>query len=267
MNSVTGQTVSWMRSMSKPTLDIRLRMRERPQHQTPVLYETWQDLLFLHWEYDPQTIQRTLPKGLYVDTFEDRAYLGVIPFFMRDVRPRAFPSFRGIANFLEVNVRTYVYDANGAPGVWFYSLDASHFAAVITARLLFNLPYFFAAMTVEFDPDRKEISFSSCRSGTGPGLNTHFKYHPASERYCAAPGTLEFFLVERYLLFAYSKNILYSGRVWHNPYSLAEAEVSEAGERLLCLDGFQPPQKKANHAVMSHGVDVEVYGLKRINKS
>lgn len=74
----------------KPTLEMRLKVRERPQRRTPVMYQKWHDLLFLHWEYDPQIIQRTLPAGLYVDTFEDKAYLGVVPFFMGDVRPRFF---------------------------------------------------------------------------------------------------------------------------------------------------------------------------------
>jgi uncharacterized protein len=121
--------------MMKPTLEMRLKMRERPQHRTPVMYETWENLLFLHWEYDPQAIQDSLPKGLYVDTFGGKAYLGVVPFMMRAVRPRLFPFTRGISDFEELNVRTYVYDSTGTPGVWFYSLDAKHYVAGKLARL------------------------------------------------------------------------------------------------------------------------------------
>jgi len=244
---------------------MRLKMRERPQHRVPVMYEKWQDLLFLHWEYDPQAIQRTLPKGLYVDTFEDRAYLGVVPFFMRDVRPRLFPSILRVPEFLELNVRTYVYDRYGTPGVWFYSLDANHYLAVRTARLIFNLPYFYSNMSAEFNPANNEISYSSYRYGTDPNLKTNFRYRPISEPSLAKPGTLNFFLIERYVLFAYSNHKLYSGRVWHNPYQLAEVEVSNLNENVLCLDGFLPRSRVPDHKIMSHAVEVDIFGLEELD--
>ena len=251
--------------MVKPTLEMRLKMRERPQHRTPVMYETWENLLFLHWEYDSQAIQHTLPNGLYVDTFDGKAYLGIVPFLMRDVRSRLFPFALGMSDFEELNVRTYVYDSTGTPGVWFYSLDANHYVAGKLARLFFNLPYFHANITAEFNPDR-EMSFSSYRYGTDPTLTTHFRYHAISQPALATPGTLEFFLIERYVLFAYSKsNKLYSGRVWHKPYELAAVEVNNFDGNVLCLDGFQKPLRDANHKIMSHGVEVDIFGLEELN--
>src|SRR5688572_6687358 len=182
--------------MMKPTLENRLKMRERPQHRTPVMYERWENLLFLHWEYDPQAIQQTLPNGLYVDTFDGKAYLGVVPFLMRGVRPHLLPITLGMSDFEELNVRTYVYDSTGTPGVWFYSLDANHYFAGALARLLFNLPYFHANMTAEFSPDTQEITFSSYRYGTNPTSKTQFSYRAISQPSLAIPGTLEFFLIE-----------------------------------------------------------------------
>jgi uncharacterized protein YqjF (DUF2071 family) len=82
---------------------MRLKMRERPAGRSPVMYQKWLDLLFLHWEFSPGAVQSTLPPGLYVDTFKDKAYLGVVPFFMRDVRPRFVPSVPGVSNFQEIN--------------------------------------------------------------------------------------------------------------------------------------------------------------------
>ena len=35
---------------------------------------------------------------------------------------------------MELNLRTYVYDRAGVPGVWFYSLDANQPLAVGIAR-------------------------------------------------------------------------------------------------------------------------------------
>ena len=251
--------------MIKPTLEMRLKMRERPQHHTPVMYEKWHDLLFLHWEYDPQTIQRLLPKGLYVDTFEDKAYLGVVPFFMRDVHPRIFPSILRTSDFLELNVRTYVFDENGTPGVWFYSLDANHYLAVKAARLFFNLPYFYANMRAEFDPTNREVAFSCYRYGTDSNLKTHLRYRSISDTSFSKPDTLEFFLIERYILFAYSNKKLYSGRVWHRPYQLTDVEVSNLDENVLGLDGFSKRSRTPDHRIMSTGVEVDIFGLEELN--
>ena len=251
--------------MTKPTSEMRLKMRERPPRRAPVMYQKWLHLLFLHWEFSPEAIQSTLPPGLYVDTFEGKAYLGVVPFFMRDVRPRFCPAVPGLSNFQELNVRTYVHDGRGTPGVWFYSLDANQYVAVKAARFLFSLPYFYAQMEAEINPADEEVSYSSRRRGTDPGLKSFFRYRPTSETSTAASGTLEFFLVERYILFAYSgKGKLYSGRVWHSPYQLASVEVRSLEENVLRLDGFSKPAAAPAHMIMSPGVEVDIFGLEEV---
>src|SRR5437660_634498 len=109
--------------MQKPTSAMRQQMRARPKDQWTIMYQSWRDLLFLHWQYDAAAIQRTLPPGLQVDTFAGKAYLGIIPFFMQNVHPILVPPLAWLSDFLELNVRTYVFDENGVPGIWFYSLD------------------------------------------------------------------------------------------------------------------------------------------------
>ncbi len=88
------------------------------------MYHSWQDLLFLHWTFKPDLIQQLLPPGLHVDTFDGHAWLGVVPFFMRNIRPWWCPAIPGLSHFQELNLRTYVVDEQGTPGVWFLSLDA-----------------------------------------------------------------------------------------------------------------------------------------------
>ena len=134
--------------MSTPTNQQRLDACKAPP-QAHVLYQSWKELLFLHWRIDPAVIQATLPPGLTVDTFEGDAYLGIVPFCMCNIRPRFLPVVPGISNFLEMNVRTYVHDEEGRPGVWFYSLDANQKLAVRVARKFFNLPYFDAKMLLD----------------------------------------------------------------------------------------------------------------------
>ena len=119
-----------MRKLScMPTAAQRLAARERPQG-FPVMRQRWSGLLFLHWPVEISLIQKRLPPGLHVDTFDGQAWLGVVPFFMQRVRPIGLPPVPWLSWFLELNVRTYVHDDAGNPGVWFFSLDCDQPVAV-----------------------------------------------------------------------------------------------------------------------------------------
>lgn len=89
-----------------PTEAQRLVERQRPSGPV-VLLQRWENLLFLHWRFEPEAVQATLPPGLTVDTHEGWAWVGVVPLFMRDVRPRFVPPVPLVSDFLELNVRTY----------------------------------------------------------------------------------------------------------------------------------------------------------------
>src|SRR5262245_15329271 len=114
----------------------------------PVGYQKWRHLLFLHWEADPEGLAGHLPSGLEVDTHEGKAYVGVVPFTMRDVVPRWAPPVPGVSHFHELNVRTYVLH-DGVPGVIFFSLDAASTVAVAAARSVWRLPYHRASMKLD----------------------------------------------------------------------------------------------------------------------
>jgi uncharacterized protein YqjF (DUF2071 family) len=252
-----------MNSPGIPSLEQRLQARERPVGRNPVMFQKWRDLLFLHWEWEPEALQKTLPAGLQVDLFDGKAYLGVVPFSMQGIRPWWSPPFPGISNFLELNLRTYVFDEQGCPGVWFYSLDANRKLAVRIARTFFHLPYFDARMTATRDAEGM-ISYSSHRAGTGTFPNT-FHYQAGQSLGDAVPGTLEFFLLERYMLFAWNakKQELLSGKVHHVPYPMHEAVVDEWDCYVMQENGFPLPTRPPDHRIFSHGVDVEVFGVQR----
>ena len=228
------------------------------------MYQQWHDLLFLHWEYPAAAIQATLPHGLFVDTFEGKAYLGVVPFFMRKVRPRFLPAVPGISDFMELNLRTYVHDRSGVPGVWFHSLDANQWLAVAIARRFFRLPYEYAQMRSTRTAQGR-IHYASLRTGErATGGQCVYAYAPGPPLPPPVPGSLEFFLVERYRLYASGPAGLRRGAVAHAPYALCRAEVTAWDEELLTLDGFTPTGRPPDHVVMSRGVDVTVYPLERV---
>lgn len=230
--------------------------------QTQVMFQSWRELLFLHWSVKPEAIQATLPPGLKVDTFDGKAWLGIVPFYMRGIRPRFLPPVPGISNFLEVNLRTYVYSQDGTPGVWFYSLDANQWLAVRLARSLFHLPYFDAEMKANPFPvsEGETIEYRSERKGKADG-STHFKYKSGIPLGPSQPGSFEFFLLERYILFAYNqrRKQLYTGQVHHTPYERCAVEVEAYDTQLAACAGFDLGGKPAEHVAMSRGVDVDVF--------
>ena len=245
-----------------PTESQRLGARVRPKG-SPVMFQSWRDLLFLHWEYSVAAIQATLPDGLFVDTFAGKAYLGIVPFFMRNIRPRFLPAVPGISNFMELNLRTYVYDRSGVPGVWFYSLDANQWLAVKIARQLFHLPYQHAQMKSSRTPEGR-IRYESLRNGKrANGASCLFEYAPGLELPQPSPDSLEFFLVERYRLYSRAPDGLRRGAVFHPPYPLCRAEVAAWDEQLLALDGFARTGRPPDHIIMSRGVDVSVFPLEQ----
>ena len=258
-----------MKQWASPSLDIRLAMRQRPSDQHIVMYQNWRQLLFLHWVVDPDLVQHTLPHGLKVDTFEGQTYIGLVPFFMCGVRPRFLTSVPYLSNFMEVNVRTYVYDQQGTPGVWFYSLDANQLLAVHLARYFFKLPYFHAQMhATAMTPwglrasDHIPINYHTWRRGTPEMTASRFVYQSTGEKVTAPPNTLEFFLVERYVLFATPRpRQLATGRVYHSPYPIFKATVTAWDDQLVQLAGFESLHRPPDHILVSPGVDVQIYPI------
>ena len=227
--------------------------------------QRWRDLLFLHWEVPLDVILPTLPPGLEPDTFGGRAFLGIVPFRMEGVRPAFLPALPGISDFPELNLRTYVRDRAGVPGVWFYSLDAGGRLAVAIARTFFHLPYHAARMEMRRGNHPDMISFVSRRRASGE--ESRFDWSRGEALPAPEAGSLEHVLVERYRLYAAAGGgRLFRGAVAHAPYALRQVEVTRCVESLFSAAGFAAPGRAPDHAVCSDGVDVEVFPLREIDR-
>ena len=249
--------------LSPPTLAQRGNLRGRPAGRL-VGRQLWNQLLFAHWKVDPGAVQATLPRGLYVDTFAGAAYLGIVPISMERVRPAWLPPLPWLSWFLELNVRTYVHDATGRPGVWFYSLDCSQPLAVAIARRFFHLPYYHARMAASF-PDG--VIQYECQRRDAAARPCRWAWTPGAEAVPVAPGSLEFFLVERYLLFAVDPaGRLYSGRVHHDPYRVSVPKLSESSVEPARLAGFRLDGEPAS-VLAALPVDVDIFPLVPVRRS
>jgi uncharacterized protein YqjF (DUF2071 family) len=230
-------------------------LRHRPPGRA-TMRQSWRDLSFLHISADPAVIQSLLPEGLEIDTFDERAWVGLVPFHMKGIRPTWAPAAPWLSAFPETNVRTYVHRQGKRPGVWFFSLDAARWLACRYARLFFSLPYFHAHMNVGLG---EIVEYRSRR----PDAEVEIDVKPGPNLPSPEPGSLEFFLIERYLLYTNRQGRLYSGQVYHPPYPLKSLEVLSSRETLFATNGIASAPWE--HACFSPGVDVEVFSVEPVS--
>ena len=244
-----------------PTIDQRIDATSKPPKRIVIMRQKWYSLLYLHWDFDPAQLQAMLPEGLSIDTHEDRAYIGVVPFYMHGLRLRFGPPAPAVSYFPELNLRTYVYDKNGRPGVWFFSLDAQSHLSVWIAQQAFSLNYHYAKMHYNCSPSG-EVNMTCVRRGQE---EQRYSYRATKLLGPAQPGSLSYFLAERYYLFAKTKSgSLRIGKIYHAPHTLYDAEVSTYSKKLFYLNGFSEPRSDYVHAVKSPKVDVSIYSLQKI---
>ena len=230
----------------------------RPE-QSLEMYQRWEHLLFLHWEIDPQVLQQRLPAGLQVDLHEGRAYLGIVPFLMRGIRPWWAPAFPWLSNFLELNLRTYVLDSAGRPGVYFFALHADRWLACVWARKLFSLPYTWSRLDYACSSSQHQFRIGS-RTGQ-PEFRAEFTYQPHGPAATATPHSLDEFLVDRYLLFTSHHGKHCSGQVHHLPYEIQPAAVELQLHNFWQAHGYPELQLPPVHCCYSRGVQVDVFPL------
>lgn len=205
-----------------------------------VMRQTWLELLFAHWPLPSETLRPLVPAGLPLDTYDGSAWLGIVPFRMVDVHPRFLPSVPGLSAFPELNVRTYV-TLGGEPGVYFFSLDAGNPIAVALARALFHLPYFNARFQIRRSGET--VEYHSRRTDTrARPAELRVRYHPAGPVFHSRPGSLEWFLTERYCLYTVgSHGRVYRGEIQHEQWPLQPAEAEFEWNTMASGDGVQLP--------------------------
>jgi hypothetical protein len=222
----------------------------------PIMRQRWERLTFLHWGFDPAAVQRLLPDGLTVETWDGAAWVGLVPFFMRVASPggRRVP---WVSNFCETNVRTYVRDEAGRSGIWFFSLDAARLGAVLVARGgPYRLPYFWSAMRL--GQRGQEMAYLTQRHWPRPA--------PATSRVQVAIGDaipagevseFEHFLTARWRLFSVTAGRPSSARAGHARWPLHRATARLVDDQLIAAAGLPVPTSPPL-VHWSPGVDVAI---------
>ena len=210
------------------------------QNRQPLMHQTWGKLLFMHWRLDAALLRPLIPQALQIDTFDGSAWIAIAPFTMWDIRafPPYLPAIPGLNSAHELNVRTYVhYDR--VPGVWFFSLDCNSAAAVLGARTFFHLPYFKADIDLQQQVSR--IDYSLIRKEE-PAADFKASWQIGESLPVSTPGSLEYFLTERYCLYSENNGQLYRARIHHQQWPLREAKLVSFDSTMIESQGLPTPK-------------------------
>ena len=195
-----------------------------PQNRSWIMAQSWQKLLFAHYRVDSDIIRPMIPAELEIDTYEGEAWISVVPFLMNYVHLRGLPSFPTTGKFPELNVRTYVTHGDKA-GVWFFSLDAASILAVTVARLTFNLPYYYAKMSIETAQNTVHYKSQRQHPSASPA-NFDAQYTPTAPIQAYDPASLDRWLTDRYVLYSANRQgKLFIGHITHLPWQLQPARA------------------------------------------
>ncbi len=197
----------------------------------PLFYGNWDNVLFIHYETEPEELQRRIPYPL--DLYDGRAFVSLVAFTMRAMRPRFGGTFgalllKPIATHHFLNVRSYVRH-KGEAGIYFMREWLSNRMATWLGPRSFGLPYRFGKIEYRNDFDLE------CR-GRVEASSGAFSYCAAlitSELENSAAGSLDEFLLERYTAFTQSGRHRRFFRIWHEPWQQSAARVEIATDDLI----------------------------------
>ncbi|WP_048075678.1 YqjF family protein [Haloquadratum walsbyi] len=212
---------------------------------TDLLTMQWRDVLFAHWRVNPEVVEKQLPSGVTVATYNGNGFLGIVPFKMADIRPRGSPIGR---SFPELNLRTYVRQLGSKThGVYFFNLDADDTLGVEIARRGFKLPYYHADMELSYDTtdksEDKKIHIASQRTqDNATPARFEATYGPVNKASYIepTPGSLTAFLTENYQFYTDGRR-LYQGTIRHSPWKVAEGHLTIEENTLFTANGFEHP--------------------------
>ncbi|MFC4401746.1 YqjF family protein [Gracilibacillus xinjiangensis] len=192
-----------------------------------LMSQRWDHLLFIHLPVSKEVMKKHIPDGLELDTYEGTAWITILPFKLSKMHFRKIPPIPFLNTFLELNVRTYV-KRNDTKGIYFFSLDADKFPAVLGARAA-TLPYVYAKMDMK---QKGNTFYYYCRRKRS---SKAFKgsYRPISEPYYPERNSLSHWLLERYFLWSKRNDSLYSVGIHHRPWKVQDVEVEIEEESIL----------------------------------
>lgn len=216
----------------------------------PVFTQSWTQLTYLHWPYDPAVVRPFMPLGVEPDVFDGATWVGLIPFAMRKVGVLGVPRLPYVSDFLETNVRLCGVDHLGRRGVVFLSLDADRLLPVAAARVAYRLPYIWSSMTMRQQAD--VFTYTARRRVSGVRSLLRVRVGAAVQ---AEP--LDHFLTARWGLHSRWYGRTAFAPVTHERWPLQSAELLDLDDGLVAASGLPAPVGEPR-VLHSAGVTVRI---------
>jgi len=228
------------------------RRRLLAVRREPLFYANWDNVVFIHYETDPEELQKCVPYE--VDLFEGRALVSIVAFTMRRMRPRfggrlSELLFKPIATHNFLNVRTYVTH-RGEAGIYFMAEWLSNRVSVLLGPSTFGLPYRFGRIDFQRDRDdlRGDVSTNEGRLSYRAAVKNDFEI--------CEPDSLTEFLLERYTAFTQHGSTKRLFRIWHPPWKQAAATIDITADNMIGSTGDWWLSAHCTGANYSRGADV-----------
>jgi uncharacterized protein YqjF (DUF2071 family) len=225
-----------------PSTVARVRFREREGR--PLLLSDWTRAVFLHYEVDSHSLQRYVPFEL--DLLDGRAWVSLVAFTLGRLRLASGGRAAHLVGRLVgeprlLNLRTYVHGPDG-PGICFLAEWISSALHAAVGPALYGLPYRWAEIGYAHEPalghwagnvrergGRAGYRYESVGRAHGEGARGT---NPASLRTCE-PGSLDEFLLERYVAYTRPGRRERCFGIWHQPWRLEPLSLRVLDESLL----------------------------------
>ena len=226
-----GSIIEWgsgSRAIGKtgnPSDDARRRILS--VRGNPLFVCDWQRTVFVHYEVEPDVLQHEVPFEL--DLHEGRAYLSLVAFTMRGMRPRwggravAAMLFKPIASHGFLNVRAYVKHG-GETGIYFLAEWLPNRLSLLLGPGVFHvLPRGFAGIPARARA-RKVVRLGHSQEFAAPGIFCEW-INPE--------GSLDEFLLERYSAFTAHGSRRRKFHIWHPPWPQRAIDIDIKDDELL----------------------------------
>jgi uncharacterized protein YqjF (DUF2071 family) len=206
---------------------------DAPYIPLPV-YQSWADVVFLHWRIPVGAAQPYMPPGVEPDVYAGMTWVGLIGFRVTGtcLGPHLRLPYAG--TFTEVNVRLYSRDAAGRRGVVFLSLDADRLAFVLAARTA-GLPYVWSRCRPTGMHGTSRGYGYEVERFRGQG-NSSFSAYPDMDH--RAPDGLSLWLTARFGLHTRVGRRVFYLPIAHRPWPLYHAALAAFDDALVSAVGL-----------------------------
>ena len=237
-------------------IDAIVRRMGPTPHATPagaLFTADWRDVVFIHFEVDPRALQRAVPFDL--DTRDGRAYVSLVAFTQRNLRPSVGGPVAAwlvspLAHHAFLNLRTYVR-VGSERGIHFLAEWIPNRLAVLVGPRTYGLPYRLGRLWYRADASAGSVAGRVAARG---GALEYRGLH-ASSFSPADAGSLDHFLLERYVAFTARRDVRRRFAVDHIAWPQAKVDLHISDRSILALGGEWSSSARFIGANYSPGVD------------